>query len=143
MVVRNDLTSDVGVAVVAMDHTLQWVNDAFARIVGYLPADLSGRTFESITHADDLDLDQHLADRLFKGKIDKYEMEKRYIHRNGEAVPIHLSVVLVRDRFGSILYALSTVEKIAEPSIFRVQASAPLTPRELEMDRIRRAVIGG
>jgi PAS domain S-box-containing protein len=135
-------TAKVGVAVVAMDHTLSWVNDAFAKIVGYRPEQLIGRTFESITHADDVRLDHRLAERLFAGEIHKYEMEKRYMHSNGSIVPIHLTVALIRDRFGTILYALSTVEKIAPGSALRVMASGPLTFEELELDRLRRAVLG-
>jgi len=133
--------SEVGVAIVAMDHTLAWVNPAFAQIIGRTPSELRGQTFESITHEDDIDLDHDLADRLFSGEIEKYEMQKRYIHRDGSIVPIHLVAALVRDRHGNVLYGVSTVEKISHPDVYRVIASGPLTDNELELDRIRRAVL--
>jgi PAS domain S-box-containing protein len=133
--------SEVGVAIVSMDHTLAWVSPAFAQIIGRMPSELRGQTFESITHEDDVDLDHDLANRLFCGEIEKYEMEKRYIHRDGSIVPIHLVAALVRDRHGNVLYAVSTVEKISHPDVYRVIASGPLTDNELELDRIRRAVL--
>ena len=142
MVGKDERSSGVGIAIVTIRHTFAWVNDDFAKIIGYSPENLMGRTFESITHPDDVDLDHDLADRLLLGEIDKYEMEKRYIHSNQSTVPIHLTAALIRDRFGTILYALATVEVIGPRSILRVSASAPLTPKELELDRIRRAVLG-
>ena len=118
-----------------------WVDEAFAAIVGHKVTDLVGRTFEAITHVDDVNLDSQLAKRLLDGDLDHYEMEKRYMHRDGSVISIHLSVNAVRDRLGRILYAISTVEPVA------VQASAAadgpmLSPQELELDRIRRAVLG-
>jgi PAS domain S-box-containing protein len=140
---ENSMSFNTGVAIVSIDHTFSWVNETFGEIIGYTPQDLAGSTFESITHPDDLSLDSHLTNRLFRGEIDTYEMEKRYLHRDGGIVPIHLTVRLIRSRDGKILYALSTVEKISERAVYHVQASKPLTPVEIELDRIRRAVIGG
>ncbi len=131
-----------GVAVVSLDHTFAWVDQTFSDITGYSTPELIGKTFESITHPDDLDLDHQLADRLFRGEVQKYSMEKRYLHKCGTIIPIHLSVLLIRDRFGGVLYAVSTVERISEMTNLHVSSSTPLTPQEVELDRIRRAVVG-
>jgi PAS domain S-box-containing protein len=134
---------NTGVAIVSIDHTFTWVNPNFGDLVGYGPDELIGHTFESITHPDDLSLDSHLTSRLFRGEIDHYEMEKRYIHRDGAVLPIHLCVSLIRSRADAILYALATVEQIADREVYHVNVPKPLTPLEMELDRIRRAVIGG
>jgi PAS domain S-box-containing protein len=135
--------TEAGVAIVAMNHTLAWVNDAFAKIIGRKARELCGRTFESITHEDDVDLDHGLAQRLFAGEIERYEMEKRYIHKDGSVVPIHLTVRVVRDSRGNILYAVSVVEQISEPAVYGVSVPGELTEEEGEMDRIRKAILSG
>ncbi len=133
---------DVGVAIVNLNHEMLWVDDAFGRLVGHLAKTLIGKTVESITHPDDVDLGSTLASRLLAGDLDHYEMEKRYIHRDKSIVPVHISVSAVRDRRGKVVYAAATAELIAEPARLIVRADSPLTAQEKEMARIRRAMLG-
>jgi len=47
--------------------------------------------FQQITHPDDLEPDLVLSRRLLSGEFPSYQMEKRYIHKDGHTVWIHLS----------------------------------------------------
>ncbi|WP_373531752.1 PAS domain S-box protein [Vampirovibrio sp.] len=80
-----------GLAIVSKDGFFLSVNPRFCDITGYSEAELLERTFASITFSDDLELDLSQAALLFQGQIAQYEIEKRYIHKNGTIVWVSLS----------------------------------------------------
>src|ERR1700687_3486489 len=104
----------LGMAIVGPDNRLVNVNNTLGHLLGYEPAELLGRTFMEITHPDDIAADLAQAHRLFKGEISAYQLEKRYIKRNGESTWIHLTGALIRDRDGAPLYAIGMIEDINE-----------------------------
>ena len=104
----------VGIAHVAPDGRWIRVNQRLCDIVGYAHETLLTRTFQDITHADDLDADLALVKRTLAGDIPGYTMEKRYLHCNGHVVWINLTVSLVRRADGSPDYFISVVEDISE-----------------------------
>jgi diguanylate cyclase (GGDEF)-like protein/PAS domain S-box-containing protein len=86
----------VGMALVSLEGQYLQVNDALCRIVGYDRDELLTLDFQSITHADDLDLDLDHVRRLIAGDIDRYDLEKRYVRKDGHTVWGLLTVSLVR-----------------------------------------------
>ncbi|HEY9834517.1 MAG TPA: PAS domain S-box protein, partial [Stenomitos sp.] len=66
----------------------------------------------TITHPDDTAADSTLYQELLAGSIPSYQMEKRYFHKQGYLVWGRLSVSLVRDPSGSLLFVVSMVEDI-------------------------------
>lgn len=99
-----------GVGLMALDHTFLWVNPALCKLLGYSVTDLIGRPVEEITHPDDLKLDSHLARRLFRGELDRYEIDKRYLSKSGTSVTAHLTASAIRDSSGAVLYGLALIE---------------------------------
>lgn len=53
------------------------------------------KTFQDITHPDDLAEDLGHVQRMLDGQIETYQMEKRYFHKDGRIVYVLLSVSLV------------------------------------------------
>jgi diguanylate cyclase (GGDEF)-like protein/PAS domain S-box-containing protein len=104
----------IGIALVAPDGRFLQVNAALCRIVGYERDDLVGRTFQSITHPDDLDADVTDLQRCLAGEIDGYDMEKRYIHRAGHPVWVHLTVGVVRDAAGGATHFVAHIMDVTE-----------------------------
>lgn len=103
----------VGMAHVTPDGCFLRVNPRFCEIVGW-PADyLLGRTFQEITHPDDLDSSQSYARALGDGQR-SYAFEKRYVRSNGEPVWVNLTVTLVQDADGSAPFGIGIVEDITE-----------------------------
>jgi PAS domain S-box-containing protein len=104
----------VGMALVGLDGKWLRVNKAICEIVGYSEAELLERTFQDITHPDDIEADLAFVRELMNGTRRYYQMEKRYLHRDGHAVWIHLTASLVHDKAGKPLHFVSHVEDITE-----------------------------
>ncbi|HEX8036755.1 MAG TPA: ATP-binding protein [Ktedonobacterales bacterium] len=88
----------VGISQVRLDGRWAQVNQRFCDIVGYTHEELQALTFQKITHPEDLDADLACLRQLLDGEIATCSMEKRYIHKSGAPVWVHLTVSLVRSR---------------------------------------------
>lgn len=103
----------VGIAQVATDGRWLRVNQKLCDIVGYSPDELMTRSFQDITHPEDLDSDLEQMQALLAGEIEQYSMEKRYLRKDGSPIWIHLTGTLVRDAAGAPDYFIAVVEDIA------------------------------
>ncbi|HXI99575.1 MAG TPA: PAS domain S-box protein, partial [Micropepsaceae bacterium] len=102
----------VGIAHVAPNGTFLRVNDRLARILGYTLAELAAKTFQVITHPDDLQADLTLLAQVLSGEIDTFNMEKRYFRKDGQIVWANLTVGCVRRADRGVDYLISVVEDI-------------------------------
>jgi len=102
----------IGAAIVSLDYRYQQVNAELCRLTGYTEAELTSGTPLDITHPEDVASSVGRAARLAKGEIDHYQVDKRYLRKDGETVWVRLSVRLVRDAGGAPLYYLSMTEDI-------------------------------
>ncbi|HEY2773188.1 MAG TPA: PAS domain S-box protein [Candidatus Binatia bacterium] len=106
--------SPIGIAVVAPDGRWIDVNPALCRCVGYSRDELLRIDFQAITHPEDLATDLAQLQRALRGEIDSYQLEKRYIRKDGQVIWIQLDVVLVRDAKGEPRYFLSKIQDITD-----------------------------
>ncbi|TAK14473.1 MAG: PAS domain S-box protein [Anaerolineae bacterium] len=104
----------IGMALVALDGRWLEVNRALCAIVGYAREDLLAMTFQDITHPEDLGADLAFVRQMVTGEIATYQMEKRYVHRNGEIIWVLLSVSLVRDSQDQPAYFISQIQDISD-----------------------------
>jgi PAS domain S-box-containing protein len=101
-----------GVAHVGLTGAFLTVNKSLCDILGYSEEELLARTFQEITHPDDLAPDLALVARLLAGEIDRFHMEKRYLRPTGEVVWADLTVALERDDEGDPRNFISVVTDI-------------------------------
>jgi PAS domain S-box-containing protein len=104
----------IGIAMVGLDGAWLRVNPKMAEILGRTREDLMSRTFQEITHPDDLDEDMDLVQQLLAGTFTSYALEKRYLKPDGSIVWGNLTVSLVRDAQGSPAYFVSLIEDISQ-----------------------------
>jgi len=69
------------------------INQKYCDIVGYSLEEMLDRTFQDITHPDDLQPDLDRMQQLLAGHVGSFQMEKRYIRKNGEVIWVHLTCV--------------------------------------------------
>ena len=107
----------VGIAHVGLDGRWLRVNQPLCDMLGYSTEELMQLTFADITHPDDLDADLAEARRLFAGEIRSYQMDKRYIRKDGSLVWASLTGSVVRDAAGAVEYAIAVVRDITERKV--------------------------
>ena len=90
-------------------------NPAIQKMLGFTQQELRSMAFTEFTHPDDIDLDWMLYSELVDGKRDKYEIEKRYIKKDGQMMWGHLTVSRVKNEDGAPAdYTVGMVEDITE-----------------------------
>jgi diguanylate cyclase (GGDEF)-like protein/PAS domain S-box-containing protein len=91
----------VGIAIVGPDGRWLRVNRILCQLTGYSEDELVGKSFDSISHPDDLKSDLEQRRLLMEGKISSYEIEKRLIRADGETLWGLVAVSLVRSPEGA------------------------------------------
>ncbi len=129
----------ISVALVDMlGHSIK-SNPALQAFLGYSAAELRELTFERFTHPQDLAADLSLYRELMDGKREHYQIEKRYLTKNGRTVWGRLTASLVRDAEGKPQYAVAMVEDIT----LRQLAQAALKEEEAKFRSIFENAVEG
>ncbi|MDQ2653760.1 MAG: PAS domain S-box protein, partial [Chloroflexota bacterium] len=102
----------IGMAIVHPDQEVVRVNGASCAILGYSEAELVGTTLLEITHPEDRAANDDLMARALAGELSSFEMEKRYIRKDGEIVTVWLCSSLLRYADGTPRYFLSQIQDI-------------------------------
>jgi diguanylate cyclase (GGDEF)-like protein/PAS domain S-box-containing protein len=100
--------SPIPTEIIAIDRRPLWVNNAFARMLGYSRERLVNlRSFAEVTHPDDMARDDKLFSELLAGTRRACKLEKQYVRADGHLVPARLFSAVIRDESGSILAILA------------------------------------
>ena len=108
----------IGMALVSPEGKFLRVNTELVDILGYSKSELLGRLFEKITHPEDIEIDLEEMQKTLSGELDKYNLEKRYVRKNGEVVWAYLSISLVRDTHAVPLFFVAQIQDISERKRF-------------------------
>ncbi len=104
----------VGMSIADLHGRLQEVNQRLCTILGYSEKELLTRTFQSLTHPDDLGNNLERLEKLLNGTADVDVFEKRYIRKDGGIVWAQVGLSVIRDEAGIPLYTLALVQDITE-----------------------------
>lgn len=104
----------IGKALVQPDGRFIKVNPALCQLLGYNERELLDGNFQSITHPDDLDADLDNLRALVDGRSVSYELEKRYLHRDGRVIWARLNVSMVRRPDGECDFLVAQIQDITE-----------------------------
>jgi PAS domain S-box-containing protein len=89
----------VGMAMLELDGSYRWVNQAFSDLLGYTKPEILAKSSAEITHEDDRHINVDRLANLNAGDGSSFQAEKRFIHKDGHQiwVALHSSVVLDGD----------------------------------------------
>jgi two-component system CheB/CheR fusion protein len=106
--------SPIGMALVTLEGMFFQVNQAFCTMLGRSESLILAEDVKAITEPEDIAQELHLSRDLIQGKIESYQMDKRYIHLDGHPIWTQLNVSLVRDDRGEALHFVAQIQDISE-----------------------------
>ncbi|OQY57632.1 MAG: hypothetical protein B6245_16045 [Desulfobacteraceae bacterium 4572_88] len=124
--------ANIGLAITSPDKGWIRANKTLCEILGYSEEELKGKTWSEMTHPDDLESDTKMFEKVMSGEIDTYELDKRFVRKDGNSIYIHLTVGCVRNPDKTVNYFIASKEDITA----RKQAAAALQSRKTFLDRV-------
>ncbi len=122
------MAGSVGISLVSLDGHFIRANPKLCHILGYTENELKKMTFGSVTHPDERARDFGQIKRMLSKKIRFYDVEKRYIRKDGKIIWCKIHVSVITDSFGKPLCFLTTTidinhEKIAEQKLLEYKTN--------------------
>ncbi|MDP3858394.1 MAG: diguanylate cyclase [Stagnimonas sp.] len=107
--------SQASVGLALLDAAGHWikVNPPLCAITGYSETELLATDFQAITHPDDLRKDVEQARQVMAGELSGYQMEKRYIRKDGTIIWVLLHVGRIDATPSMPAHFVSVVEDIS------------------------------
>jgi PAS domain S-box-containing protein len=103
-----------GMCLSSLDNQLLRVNQALCQLLGYSKEELLAEGWRGLAHSDDLGRLRRAADEMRIGRAASAEFEKRYIHKQGNVIWVHMRVSVVRDRRGEPAQFITHVQDITD-----------------------------
>ncbi|MHA7925688.1 MAG: AAA family ATPase [Marinobacter sp.] len=103
----------LGMALVSLEGRWLDVNEAIPSLFGYSREELLATDFQSLTHPDDLGSELAQLNDLLAGRINQYQMKKRYYRQDGSIMHALLSVGLVTDDNYEPLHFVSQIQDVS------------------------------
>ena len=104
--------SPLGIALLAMDGRPVLTNAALQKMLGYTGEELCRMHFKEFTHPDDCAKDLELFHQLVQGECSNYQMEKRFIRKDGLELWARLSVARAGETTSHNNFAVGMVENM-------------------------------
>jgi PAS domain S-box-containing protein len=129
--------SPIGVSITDLNGKFIEVNPAVCNMIGYSSEEMQHKHFNQFSHPDDEAQNKELYEDLSDGKIRYFELDKRYIHKNGSVVYVHIRSQIVRDERGKPLFEMAITENVTE----RKQAEEQMKKRMNELEIFNEASV--
>jgi PAS domain S-box-containing protein len=104
----------IGIALVNLEKRPVESNPALQKMLGYSNKELCSMHLSDFTYPDDVESDVKLTQELFEGERNQYQIEKRYIRKDGLLVWGNLVTSIIRDAKGKPQYSVNMIEDITE-----------------------------
>lgn len=119
--------SAVGVAVTDLSGRFMATNPVYQKMLGYTEEELRQLTFLDVTHEENIEHNRSLIGDLLEGKVQQFQIEKRYRRKDGQPVWVrnNVSILPDTDQGQRFLMALSediTQRKMSEEALARARS---------------------
>ena len=113
-------------------QTGQWlrVNPKMCTITGYSAAELLQMRVPEITYPEDRAADWEAFQRVVRGEVADYRLEKRYTRKDGIVAWVEVNMTVIRDAAGQPARTMATIEDITD----RKQAEARLRDNHRQLE---------
>jgi len=103
-----------GMAVLTNEGRYWEVNKLFCEMLGYTERELLTKSWQDVSHPDDLTNTSELDLQLMTGEIDGFTQEKRFVTKNNDIVWVNLSCSAIMDGSNIPQYILGQYQDITE-----------------------------
>lgn len=93
------------------------INPALREMLSYTVEELRSMAFTDYMHPDDATVDAGLFQEMLRGKRDHYQVETRYIRKDGQMVWGRTTLSAVRGLGGKLQFAIGMIEDITDSKI--------------------------
>ncbi|MGH9796462.1 MAG: PAS domain S-box protein [Candidatus Acidiferrales bacterium] len=104
--------ASIGIVLETMEGKLLHVNPAFCSMLGYTENEMLRLRCAEVTHPEDVAADESFFAELREARRPGYQMEKRFLKKDGAQIWAHLSVSLLRRNSGHAPLVVAMVEDI-------------------------------
>ena len=106
--------SPIGFSATDLKGHFTEVNPALCKMIGYTPKEMINKHFDQFSHPDDKEKNEELYKKLVKGEISYFDLEKRYIHKNGKIIHVRIRSQLIFDNEKNPYFEIAVFEDITE-----------------------------
>src|SRR5262245_12962348 len=104
----------VGMVVNSPDQRWNEKNGRPGQMLGFSAEELDTLTWSELTHPDDLNADLMLFNQVLANKRDSYQLDKRFIRKDGSVLYTTIFVTCHRNPDGSLRYFLASLMDITD-----------------------------
>lgn len=90
------------------------VNEAMSRMLGFSQRELETLSVADITHPDDKARDAEVIGSIIRGRHERLQFDKRYLHADGHPVWVSVNLSVYRDSTGTALWGITQFEDIGD-----------------------------
>jgi PAS domain S-box-containing protein len=102
----------IGIALVSMDRRPLEANAALIEMTGYSPEEFFQLSGVELSYPEDVDIGIPELQEVLAGKLDSYQIEKRYVRKNGQIYWVRLTNSVVRAHDSTPQYFVTMIEDI-------------------------------
>jgi len=103
----------IGMAEVNQLKEWKTVNHKLCKILGYKAEELIGKTWDGITHPDDLISENRLYNEVLTRKTNGFSIEKRFIRKDGSYIYCNVALKAIKTQQGNISHFVKLIEDIS------------------------------
>jgi len=130
--------SPIGTAIVDPGGRFLKVNDALCRFLGYSEQELLAMGYLDVTHPGDRPVDLAQVARLASGELERYEVEKRYLRKDGSVAWGHLNLKMLQDGPDGARYMLPMILDVTARRHLEERLEYKVAERTAALDQANR-----
>ena len=109
--------SGIGMALISLSGAWLLVNSALCSMLGFSEDELLATDFKTLTHPDDIAVDQAFLSQFLSSEMSNWQHEKRYYAKGGRVVWVLLNISVVHNDDGQYVHFVYQVQDITARKI--------------------------
>jgi PAS domain S-box-containing protein len=114
----------IGIAVLHGDTKILRVNAAMQEMFGYSAAEAHNTEMSAYTYPEDRLIDADLFQEVFAGRLERYQVEKRYVRKDGQLLWGRFTATSIKDAAARPQLVIGMLEDITERKLAEAQLHA-------------------